>query len=275
MLKALDVIGRFIRSLVAAVVVAMIGIAGYFGYDKFYAESRQLKEAQDKLNAREVEIKSLKQEVREGAAKIVVLNEDIKEKAKKIEKLDTSLRLLKVDQRVARLHVLKQTGSAEKGDLVTQFSFVELDSKGKPLDAPRTYSIKGDLVYLDAWVIKFKDELIESGDPEHAASIFLFRRIFGEAQQPKEGFVVDPVGSGPAPYRSDKPPTETEKELWAHFWEIANDPKQAESKGIRAAHGEAPSIKLNPGMTYRVILRASGGLSITPEEVAGEKTGPT
>jgi len=36
--------------------------------------------------------------------------------------------------------------------------------------------------------------------------------------------------------------------------------------GIRAAHGEAPSIQLRKDKVYELTLRASGGLSILPKD---------
>lgn len=275
MLKALDTIGRFLRAVVALTALGLVTVAGWMGYNSYNKDRLALEDVQKKLTERDVEIKGLRGDIKERDEQIGKLDEEVKAKQKQIERLDTSLRLLKVDQRVARLEVLGQTGSAEKGDLVTRFSFVELDAAGKPLGAPRVLSIKGDLVYLDAWVIKFQDELIESGNAEHEASIFVFRRIFGEAQQPKEGFVLDPVGSSPERYRFGKPESASDKELWTRFWDYANDAKLADSRGIRAAHGEAPSIKLLPGMKYKVYLRSSGGLSIKPEDPnETRKTGP-
>ncbi len=50
--------------------------------------------------------------------------------------------------------------------------------------------------------------------------------------------------------------------LMEHY---ANDPELAASKGVRAIHGEAPSIELREGKTYRIELRSSGGLSIKVE----------
>jgi hypothetical protein len=251
-LKAVTTFERLLRTLLGLAVVGLLAVGGWFGYNTFNADKLALQEKTEKLAQREKEI--------------ATLNADLKVKQQEIQRLDMALRLLKVDHRVARVEVLSQTGSAEKGDLKTRFSFAELDDHGKPLDSPRVFEVKGDLVYLDAWVIKFSDQLVESGDPEHAASIYLFRRIFGEAQQPKDGFLIDPVGAAPTPYRSGKPASEFEQGLWSRFWDYANNSKMAGQEGVRAAHGEAPSIKLMPGKRYKVLLRASGGLSIVPDE---------
>jgi hypothetical protein len=56
-----------------------------------------------------------------------------------------------------------------------------------------------------------------------------------------------------------------EKQIWSEFWTIANDEKRAREMGIRALHGEAPSMKLQKGKSYRILLRASDGVSITPD----------
>ena len=60
--------------------------------------------------------------------------------------------------------------------------------------------------------------------------------------------------------------SEFEQELWPRFWDYANDVELAREKGVRAAHGEAPSIQLRTGKSYRIELRSSGGMSVVPEE---------
>jgi hypothetical protein len=166
---------------------------------------------------------------------------------------------------VAQISVLSQQGSAQNGDLVTKFSFVEINERGEPLDEPRVFTIDGDIIYLDTWVVKFSDKYVELGDPLRSTSICLFRRIFGESQQPSDGFQLDKPRSQPAAYRNGGKPSEFEEDLWGRFWEYANNPSIAQKAGVRAAHGEAPSMKLTPGRRYRVELRSSGGLSVVPE----------
>ena len=202
------------------------------------------------------------------------LEEDVAAKAAQIEQLETAVALLKVDHRVAQISVLSQQGSAETGDLTTTFRFVELSEAGEPIEPPRAFTIEGDVVYIDAWVIKFDDEHIELADPLRATSVCLFRRVFGEKQQPSEGFALDAVGSRPAPYRSGRPMSDLERDIWGQFWEYANDPVRAQKAGVRAAHGEAPSIKLVPNLRYRVLLRASGGLTIVAEPDSPNDRGP-
>ena len=132
---------------------------------------------------------------------------------------------------------------------------------------PRTLTVKGDLVYVDYWVVKFSDESVEAGDPLRGTSICLFRRIFGEHQNPVDGYVLDAVGSRPVGYGSGREPTEFETEIWVQFWELANNPKLAKAHGVRAAHGQAVSMKLQPGKYYVLEQRLTGDMTIRAVDV--------
>jgi hypothetical protein len=237
----------------------ILGVGSWFGYSYYSAGNRQLEELGQKLEARQREV--------------AALTEAGKAKDREIQRLQIANRLLKVDRRVARIDVLSQTGSAKAGDLATKFTFEEIGADNRALDQPRTFTVRGDLVYVDAWVIKYEDRLVESGDPLRSMSVCLFRRIFGESQQPRDGFVIDSVGSTPAAYRTGGTMTDSEREIWSRFWEYANSPALAGEVGIRAAHGEAPSIKLMPGKRYRISLRASAGLDIVAEEAPSREAG--
>jgi hypothetical protein len=101
----------------------------------------------------------------------------------------------------------------------------------------------------------------------------LFRRIFGEHQKPNEGYVLDTVGTRPQAYGSGTEMSDFERRIWDEFWTIANDEARARALGIRAAHGEAPSMKVRKGKSYKVLLRASDGLSIVPDDASPPVTG--
>jgi hypothetical protein len=233
----------------------IVGVGGWFGYSYYSSGKREITELGQQLETRHREV--------------VALTEEAKAKDREIQRLQIANRLLKVDRRVARIDVLAQTGSAKAGDLATKFTFEEIDAENRPLDRPRTFTVRGDLIYLDAWVIKYNDRLVEAGDPLRSMSVCLFRRIFGELQQPRDGFILDPIGASPVAYRTGRTMTDSEREIWSKFWEYANNPSLAGQAGIRAAHGEAPSIKLMPGKRYRISLRASAGLEIVTEEAPG------
>ena len=120
-------------------------------------------------------------------------------------------------------------------------------------------------MYIDNWVVKFDDKYVEHAEIERSTSLVLFRRVFGESQTPNEGISLDAVGSRPQAYGTGNEMSDFEKQIWSEFWTIANDESRARELGIRAAHGEAPSMKLQKGKSYRIQLRASDGLSITPD----------
>jgi len=259
MSSLLAALNRVLTTLIALLIAALLGGGTFLLYRGFVVDRWE-------LAAREAHIKDLAGQVAQRDGEIAQLRATL-------ERTQMALRLMKVDHRVARIDVLGQSGSAKGGDLVTRFSFAELDAHGQPLEKPRVFSIQGDILYIDAQTIKYDDRLVESGDPLRSTSIYVFRRLFGEAQAPKDGFPLDPVGKAPARYRQGAKPTEVEQHLWSRFWEYANDPALASKAGLRAAHGEAPSIKLLPGKRYRVMLRSSAGLWIAPEgKATGDET---
>ncbi len=298
MLRTLSAMNQFLGTLLALIVLGLLIGGSVFAYREYYAEKWAAAKAQEELAQRKAEVAALSEEldskrrevaqvqadltetrqrntalrseVRRKDAEISQLEKDVEAKQEEIDRLDLAMKLLKVDHRVAEIEVLDQKGSADEGDLQTRFQFVELDPQGEPLEEPRVFTVEGDVVYLDAWVIKFSDELIEMGDPTRSTSICLFRRIFGESQRPSEGFQLDSVGSRPVAYSSGAKMSPLEERLWSRFWEYANNPEMAKESGVRAAHGEAPSVRLMPGKRYRVLLRASGGLTIAAEDAPAD-----
>lgn len=296
MLKILTALNSLLGTVVALLILALLTIGGWVGLKTYYAEKWALKETQAKLADQEAQVKTLSQDlearqkevlrlgadlktsqrevgrltetVEKQTAEIVVLNKDLEAKQVEIDRLQTVVKLLKLDHRVALITVLDQKRSDDGKELRTKFNFVEVNEEGRPLEAPRVFEIKGDVVYLDAWVVKFGFDYLEQGDPLRSASICLFRRIFGESQPPSEGFALDADRKAPAAYRTGGKPSEFEQQIWSRFWEYANNPTLAKQAGVRAAHGEAPSIKLLPGKRYRVVLQAAGGLRIDPPEDA-------
>ncbi|MCS7238839.1 MAG: hypothetical protein NZ899_11305 [Thermoguttaceae bacterium] len=254
MFRFLQGLANLVGSLLTLLVVALLGYGAWTLYQR-YAEGPLLRE----------QVNKLAQQLEEKTRELEDLRQENLKLTRELEKLRLANRLLKVDNRVAIIDVLGQKGSAEEDTLETTFAFQEVDSDGRPISPRYQWSIKGDILYVDAWVAKFQDEFVELGDAVRGGSIYLFRRLFGEHQEPAQGFKLDPEGDLPTVYRSGKEISDFEKEIWANFWKLANDPKLAAEKGLRAIHGEAPYVKLIPGKRYRVQLRASDGLSIVPE----------
>lgn len=271
MMESVATINSLIRTLLALAVAGALGVAGWFGYTNYNAGeqaarrmSRELEDVQQKLASAHADLDAARGELVQSRREVARLQQTVEEQQRQIEQLDTSLRLLKVNHRVARLTVVNQQQDPETGRTVSEIEFVELDQEGRPLDNPKQFRIQGDLVYVDNWIVKFDDKYVEQADIDRATSLVLFRRIYGEFQEPSQGFPLDEVGSRPRAYGRGEM-SEFEQRIWDDFWNIANDESRARELGIRAAHGDAPFIKVKEGTSYLLQLRASDGLSIIPE----------
>ncbi len=264
MADTISAMANVIRGLVSIILLGLLGTGGWFAYDAYNAREQ----LHDELVAKTKQIEELNQQ----NAKLAERNDEL---VRENAKLNLALRLLKVDHRVAHIDVLdQQEGEQQDGQqrLRTRFRFTEVTTDGDPVGEPKEFTVDGDTIYIDAWVIKYADELVEQGDPLRSTSVCLFRRVFGEYQEPSEGFPLDAAGSRPSVYSQGNEPSATERDIWANFWQYANNPAKARKEGVRAAHGEAPSIRLDPDRRYRVELRASAGLTIIAEDA---KQGPT
>jgi hypothetical protein len=272
MMESLATINSFFRTLLATVLLAAAGVAGWFGYTTFNAkdiearkQAAELTAANEQLASVQARLQTAEEDITAKGLQLIEKDHQIDELNQNIDKLETSLTLLKVDQRLARVTVLDQGKDPNSGEEFSRVEFVELNDEGYPIDTPREFRIRGDVIYIDNWIVKFEDKYVEQADLDRGTSIVLFRRIFGEQQQPIEGFPLDEIGSRPKAYAHGGKMTDFEKKIWGDFWNIANNESAAKDLGIRAAHGQALSMKVQKGKSYKIQLRASDGLSIVPE----------
>jgi len=283
MMESLQTINSFARTLLAVVIVGAGSLAGWKGYTTYYSKELESTEAAKKLASAQEELTRTRNELEERAAQVErqtrelaekdasirSLEADVAKKAEEIARLDTAMRLLKVDHRLAQLTVVDQSRDPDSKTVVTEVEFVEVNDEGFSIDEPRRFQIRGELVYIDNWVVKFEDKYIEEqNDLDRTTSLVLFRRIFGDQQEPRDGMALDDTNRPPRAYTRGGAVSEFERRIWSDFWNIANDEKRAHELGIRAAHGEAVSIKAEKGRSYRLMLRASDGLSLVPNERA-------
>ena len=274
-MDSVSTVNSLFRTLLALIALGIVGAASWFGYstvNKQQLTENELKSAQAELRNVRNDLTETKEDLLEREAEIEKLNETVAEQLEKIDRLDTSLRLLKVNHRIARLTVVDQRRNGENEELVSTVEFVEFDDRGEQIDEPKRFDIAGDVVYVDSWIVKFDDKYVEQQDLDRSTSLVLFRRIFGEMQEPREGFPIDRAGSAPKIYARGDKMSEFDKQIWGDFWSVANDEVRQRELGIRAAHGDAPSIKVQKGRSYRIELRASDGLSITPEETPPQES---
>lgn len=268
-------INSLLRTLLALAVVGALGYAGWFAYDTYSEQdnqSRALADTRAELDVMQTKLAETRSELDRKAVELTerlreidALKKDVEQKQAEITRLDTSLRLLKVSHRLARLTVVNQETDPQSGELYSTVDFVELSPQGEPIGEPKRFRIRGDVIYLDNWVVKFEDKYVERADIDRSTSLVLFRRIFGEYQEPSQGYPLDEIGGRPLAYGRGGEITEFEQQIWDDFWSIANNERRAAELGIRAAHGEAPSIKVQPGKSYKILLRASDGLTISPD----------
>jgi len=189
--------------------------------------------------------------------------ETINRLEKEKQRLETYLKILKRIDRRARVEVLRQDNN-KQGNLQTTIRFTEIDQSGKPLNASREVTLPGKEFYFDTLVIKFDDRFVEQGDFLKGHALLLFRRIFSSNMRAEDGFVIDKEGQAPDIYSQREGSGEFEKKLWKRFWELANDEKLAKEQGVRAIHGDAPYMQLEPERVYEISLRSTGEVILTP-----------
>ncbi|MDA1054811.1 MAG: hypothetical protein O3C40_30665 [Planctomycetota bacterium] len=264
LIEKVSIVTSAVRTLLATVLVGGLGIGGWYGYTTYNATEIEAKQAAAALAQAQADLESKEAVIRVKEQEIGALNDEVAAQLKEIERLDTAMRLLKVDHRMARVSVVEQVKDEAAGSAVTHVDFQEINGNGDPIGAPKRFEIKGDVLYIDCWVVKFDDKYIEQADIDRSTSLVLFRRIFGEMQEPRDGFALDEDGLRPVVYGRGGEMSEFEQKIWDDFWEVANSKAKQDELGIRAIHGEALSIKAMKGNTYYIDLRASGGLSLKP-----------
>ncbi|MGB4727105.1 MAG: hypothetical protein WBH86_06850 [Thermogutta sp.] len=277
-MKLLQAINTLLSTIVILIILSLLGGGVYLGYS-LYESSRSAQQVMEKtlaekeaelaklsgeLKLREEDLQKKETQITQLSAELSAARLELERKEREIQRLSMAIQLLKVDRRVAYLDVLSQEKSEDGQVVKTTVRFVEVDDHGRPIEKPRTFVVQGDKVYVDALVVKFEDKYVEEGDPLRAASLCLFQRVFGNAQSPDEGVRIDRENDQPAVYKTGQVRSDFERELWAQFWEFARDEEKARQAGVRAAHGEAVYVLVQTGMRYRLTLRASDGLSITP-----------
>ncbi len=253
--STLHEVNSFFRTVVMCVLIGAVGYGGGWVYQNLYPSAA--------LREKDRQIEETRRQLAVAESNVNQLNQDLTTANEQIDRLFTSMRYLKVMKRVADLVVLRQMENPQTGRALTEIALQEINAQGAPIEEARKFTIEGDVVYIDYWVVKFDDQLVEQGDPERGLSLCTFKRLFGEFQEPNEGYTLDEYGQRPDIYGRGAM-TPFEQNIWSDFWNLANDPSRARELGIRAAHGEAVSMQVREGVHYRVEMRASGGLSIRP-----------
>ena len=275
-MENISTVNSFLRTILATVVLGAVGVGGYFGYNTYNKNEIAARQSAEKLEEANQLLEKSKQDVAAKAAEIAEKTKQLQEKevkiaalAKEVEKLATSLSLMKVTHRLAKLTVTNQGIDESTGQSFSLVEFVELNDEGDPIDTPREFRVPGEQVYIDSLLVKFDDKYVEQADIERGTSLILFNRIFGDKQQPADGFPLDEKDARPKAYARAGKMTDLARKIWGDFWNIANDKTLAQELGISAAHGGAVSMKVRKGKTYYFDMRSTGEIGLKPEKDAG------
>ena len=278
--ETLSNVNTSLRTLLMLVLVGGAGYGGYKAYEMYNEPQQQLADKQAELEEARNRLKQANNDLAARQQEISELNTQVAEKNAQIERLEVSKALLKVRNRLARLTVLDQrertdaevAAATANGNetaptnVVSRIEFVEINEHGDPIGEAKQFEIVGDMVYVDYLRVTFDDKYVEEADLDRGTAICLFQRIFGEHQEAAEGFQLDTVGTRPTAYARGTEMSDFERKIWDDFWLIANDSQKAAELGIHAAHGNAVSIRVQPGKTYEIDLRSTGDISIRPAE---------
>jgi len=193
------------------------------------------------------------------------LAEDNRRLTEQKKQLETYIARLVSSRRVADVLVVDQE---KKGPevLYTDLLFIERDRDDKTL-SPRLFRIAGDSAHIDYRVIKFDPQYVGKGDQLRGHALLMFHRLFGEHQKPAEAYRLDTPGEAPQQYRADPDAAEArrfERELWKHFWELAEDPESAAKQNVLVAQGQSVWGPFRPDYVYTIELSATGDVNRFP-----------
>jgi hypothetical protein len=191
-------------------------------------------------------------------AELEALNERMQ---RRLEQRQAMIDRLSRSRRLAHVQVLEQR-PGPAGVPETDILFIELDDEGVEL-ARQTFTIPGDVLFIDAWTVKFAHQDVAMGHPLFGRSLVLLRRIYSDRMAPIDGFPIDTPGAIPPGYAVGEI-GRFERQLWGQFWEIAGDAELAASLGVRVAQGEAVYKPIAPGQSFELTVDAAGGMSLAP-----------
>ena len=179
------------------------------------------------------------------------------------KKLKAALASLSHEDQIGFAKVVRQ--ETRDGKRYTTIRFVET-ARGDLLTPvlEKTYEIEGDVVYFDALVITFPTQMVMDGK---ARSIYLWRRIYGEHQNPADGFSIETPGTHPERYATLLKTLRLQDQqlFWEEIWNLANNPESLQRQGIKAIYGNAVYKRLKPGLIYVFKIGANG--QVYPETV--------
>jgi hypothetical protein len=196
----------------------------------------------------------------------------IAEMESRLAKHQAMIERLSRSRRIAHIEIADQVRSSDDMAISSDVLFVEVDEGGREL-ARQTFTIPGDVLFVDAWTVKFDHERVAEGHPLMGRTLVLLRRIYSDRMNPKDGIAIDTPGAVPPGYAGSESAM-YEKKLWESFWALAGDAELSKRMGIRVAQGEAVYKKVRAGEHYELIADTAGGLSMKPRDARASATTP-
>lgn len=191
---------------------------------------------------------------------------------RQIRKLEEEKRHLEqIIQRITterRLAEVIVTGSSlVDGVRETRLLFVEYARDQKTSMVPREFIVRGEMVHVDAMVIKFDRSFVFADDKLKGCSIALFTKIYGDSEPPEKAQTIDAPGAIPPIYAgADPAAAEFEQKLWQNFWKLFTDEAFRKEHGVRTAYGDGKWWKPEEGFLYTLSITADGGVTMPPPE---------
>jgi hypothetical protein len=262
--QKLAVLNQLFRSLLLLVFTGLLGWAGYFGYYRYVKPAQELESVRAEFARVRDELTQTQQRVEQQQVEIRALSAEN-------DRLTTSLRLIKVDRRLAYLTVTDTGPDPETGLPLMKVLYTEVDVDGRQVGVRRVFTLQGTLLNVDCWLAKFEDKYIEQADLVRGSSLCIIRGIRGDRDASLQeidqgavyGVAVDPAADPRPPiYQTQGKLSDLEQKVWSDFWRVANDIALQQELGLRAVHGQVNYIQVEAGATYQLDLRASDGGSI-------------
>lgn len=146
------------------------------------------------------------------------------------------------------------------GTLVSQVRLVQTAiGDSQQILSEQLFEIAGDVIHFDALIVKFSDAYVHDG---RERALYLWRRIYGEAEAPTEGQLITSGIRAPNRYEAitQSLNLNERQQFWQSIWNLANDPNALKDYGVRAVYGNPIYFKMQPDRVYLFKINSSGQL---------------
>ncbi|MFT4901254.1 MAG: hypothetical protein ACI81V_000523 [Lentimonas sp.] len=176
--------------------------------------------------------------------------------------LNSAIANLSAEEQIGYATLISQE-SDTTGELQSTIRLVQT-AAGNPKErvAEQLFTIQGDIIHFDALIVKFDPEYVKQGK---GRALYLWRRIYGENQQPSQGQLIEIPDSAPERYYAiSKTLRIAQRDIfWEAIWQLANQPDHLSVYGITAVFGNAIYCRMQPNKVYLFKINSSG--QIYPE----------